>query len=73
MHISRLHPGFPVLDMIGVADVNTSAAEAKAAAYGLSAMPLEVLLADRRIEIIPGRTTPHNRTCHSAFSNRSTT
>lgn len=53
-------PGFPVLEMIGVADINSSAAEAKAAAYGLSAMPLEALLADHGIEIILNLTTPQN-------------
>ncbi|MFT2214043.1 Gfo/Idh/MocA family protein [Rhizobium giardinii] len=53
-------PGFPVLDIISVADINPSAADAKAAAFGLSAVPLAVLLADPRIEIILNLTTPQN-------------
>jgi len=53
-------PKFPVLDIIGVADINREAAEAKAAAYGVNAMTIDVLLADPRIEIILNLTTPQH-------------
>ncbi|MER8702994.1 Gfo/Idh/MocA family oxidoreductase [Mesorhizobium sp. M1273] len=49
----KASPQFPVLDIVGVADVNRTAAEAKAATYALAAMPVDALLADPRVEIVP--------------------
>lgn len=56
----KASPQFPVLDIIGVADINRAAAEAKAAAYGLAAMPVDALLADPRVEIVLNLTTPQH-------------
>ncbi|MER8863888.1 Gfo/Idh/MocA family oxidoreductase [Mesorhizobium sp. M0751] len=56
----KASPQFPVLDIVGVADINPTAAEAKAAAYGLAAMPVDALLADPRVEIVLNLTTPQH-------------
>ncbi|MDX3925219.1 MAG: Gfo/Idh/MocA family oxidoreductase [Shinella sp.] len=53
-------PGFPVLDILGVADINMAAAEAKAAVYGVNPLTVDDLLSDPRIEIILNLTTPQN-------------
>lgn len=53
-------PGFPVLRMIGCADINMAAAEAKAATYGIEAMTVAALLADPRIEVVLNLTTPQH-------------
>ncbi|MCV9967648.1 Gfo/Idh/MocA family oxidoreductase [Pararhizobium sp. BT-229] len=53
-------PKFPVLDIIGVADINPAAAEAKAASYGVAAMTIDGLLAHPRIEIVLNLTTPQH-------------
>ncbi|WP_275785925.1 Gfo/Idh/MocA family protein [Pararhizobium gei] len=53
-------PKFPVLQIIGVADINASAAQAKAEAFGVTAMTIEALLADPRIAIILNLTTPQH-------------
>lgn len=53
-------PKFPVLEIIGVADINMAAAEAKASAYSVSAMTIDALLSDPRIEIVLNLTTPQH-------------
>ncbi|MDQ0517733.1 putative dehydrogenase [Kaistia geumhonensis] len=50
--------GFPILDVRGVADLNTAAAEARAAEFGLKAMTVEELLADPSVEIVVNLTIP---------------
>jgi predicted dehydrogenase len=53
-------PKFPVLDIVGVADINPAAAQAKAEVYGVAAMTIDGLLADPRIEIVLNLTTPQH-------------
>ncbi|MDQ0321958.1 putative dehydrogenase [Pararhizobium capsulatum DSM 1112] len=53
-------PKFPVLDIIGVADINPAAADAKAATYGVTSMDIDNLLADPCIEIVLNLTTPQH-------------
>ncbi|MCZ7450857.1 Gfo/Idh/MocA family oxidoreductase [Agrobacterium rhizogenes] len=53
-------PKFPVLDIVGVADINPVAAETKAATYSVAAMSIDALLSDQRIEIILNLTTPQH-------------
>lgn len=50
--------GFDILDIRGIADLNAAAAEARAAEFGLKAMPLEALFADPSIDIILNLTIP---------------
>lgn len=49
---------FDVLDIRGVADIRTEAAEARAAEFGLNAMSIEEMLADPAIEIVVNLTIP---------------
>ena len=53
-------PKFPVLDIVGVADINPVAALAKAEIYSVAAMTIDGLLADPRIDIVLNLTTPQN-------------
>ena len=48
----------PILDVRGLADANPTAAEARAAEFGLTAVPVEALLADPSVEIILNLTIP---------------
>lgn len=50
--------GFPVLEVIALADMKPEVAEKKAAEFGLAAVPVEALLADPRVEIIVNLTIP---------------
>ncbi|UVK38474.1 Gfo/Idh/MocA family oxidoreductase [Mesorhizobium sp. AR10] len=56
----KASPKFPVLEIVGVADINPAAAEAKAVAYGLVAMTVDALLAEPRVEIVLNLTTPQH-------------
>lgn len=49
---------FPILEIAAVADLNLEVASAKAAEFGLPAMPLEALYADPSIEVILNLTVP---------------
>jgi predicted dehydrogenase len=49
---------FPVLDIRAVADLNADAARAKAAEFGLRAVPLDDIFADPSVEIILNLTIP---------------
>ncbi|MEO6396057.1 MAG: Gfo/Idh/MocA family oxidoreductase [Devosia sp.] len=53
-------PGFPVLKIIACADINSDAARAKAATYGIEALSVDALLADPRIDIVLNLTTPQH-------------
>jgi len=53
-------PQFPVLQMVACADINSAAAQAKAAAFGIEAVSVEALLADPRIGIVLNLTTPQH-------------
>jgi len=50
--------GFPILDIRGLADLTPAAAEARAKAFGLTAVSIEALLADPTVEIILNLTVP---------------
>jgi predicted dehydrogenase len=50
--------GFPILDIVALADANPAAAEARAAEFGLAARPIEAVLADPAIEIVLNLTVP---------------
>ncbi len=49
---------FPVLEIVAVADMKPEVAARKAAEFGLTAMPVEALLADPRVEIVVNLTIP---------------
>jgi predicted dehydrogenase len=49
---------FPVLEIIAVADMKPEVAEKKAAEFGLTAVPVDALLADPRVEIVVNLTIP---------------
>jgi predicted dehydrogenase len=49
---------FPILDIRGVADIRPEAAEACAATFGLRAMSVAALLADKSIELVVNLTIP---------------
>jgi len=49
---------FPVLEIIAIADMRPEVAERKAAEFGLTAVPVEALLADPRVEIVVNLTIP---------------
>lgn len=49
---------FPVLDVIAIADMRPEVAEKKAAEFGLTAVTVEALLADPKVEIIVNLTIP---------------
>lgn len=51
-------PGFPVLDVKGLADMRAEAAEARAAEFGLRAMSIEAMLADPEIALVVNLTIP---------------
>ncbi len=51
-------PGFPVLEVIALADMKPEVAEAKAAEFGLRAVPIDALLADPRVDIVLNLTIP---------------
>lgn len=50
--------GFPILDIRGLADLNPTAAEARAAEFGLRAQPLDAVFADPEVEVILNLTVP---------------
>jgi predicted dehydrogenase len=50
--------GFPILEIVALADANPVAAEARAAEFGLAARSIEALLADPAIEIVVNLTVP---------------
>ena len=50
--------GFGILDIKGVADMKPAVAEARAAEFGLNAVPVEALLADPEVAIIVNLTIP---------------
>ncbi|WP_158812444.1 Gfo/Idh/MocA family protein [Methylocapsa sp. S129] len=50
--------GFPILDILALADANPAAAEARAKEFGLAARSIEALLADPAIEIVVNLTVP---------------
>jgi len=49
---------FPILDIRAVADLNPAAAEARAAEFGVKAVPLDALFTDPSVEIILNLTIP---------------
>ncbi|RYE46686.1 MAG: Gfo/Idh/MocA family oxidoreductase [Hyphomicrobiales bacterium] len=49
---------FPVLEVIAIADMKPEVADKKAAEFGLTAVSVEALLADPRVEIIVNLTIP---------------
>ena len=49
---------FPILDIVALADMNSAAAEARAAEFGIPAKTVEALLADPAIEIVLNLTVP---------------
>ena len=49
---------FPVLEVIAIADMKPEVAEKKAAEFGLTAVSVDALLADPRVEIIVNLTIP---------------
>lgn len=49
---------FPVLEIIGIADMKPEVAEKKAAEFGLKAVPVDALLADPKVSIILNLTIP---------------
>ena len=49
---------FPVLDIRAVADLNPAAAEARAAEFGVKAVPLDAIFTDPSVEIILNLTIP---------------
>lgn len=49
---------FPILDIRSLSDMNMAAAEARAAEFGLKAVPVEAMLADPAIEIVVNLTVP---------------
>jgi predicted dehydrogenase len=50
--------GFPILDIKAIADLDPAAAQARAAEFGLRAVPLEALFADPTVEIVLNLTVP---------------
>ena len=50
--------GFDVLDIVGIADMKPEVAAARAAEFGRTAMRVEALLADPRVEIVLNLTIP---------------
>ncbi|MBB5754287.1 Gfo/Idh/MocA family protein [Prosthecomicrobium pneumaticum] len=48
----------PIVEVRGLADMNPAAAEARAAEFGLSAVPVDTLLADPAVEILVNLTIP---------------
>ncbi len=51
-------PGFPVLDVRGLADMRPEAAQARADEFGLKAMSIDAMLADPEIALIINLTIP---------------
>ncbi|GLQ53406.1 Gfo/Idh/MocA family protein [Devosia nitrariae] len=51
-------PGFPVLDVKGLADMRPEIAEARAGEFGLRAMSIEAMLADPEVALIVNLTIP---------------
>ena len=54
----RALPGFPGVQVRGVADLDDAASAARAAEFGVPQRSVEDLLADPRIELIVNLTTP---------------
>jgi predicted dehydrogenase len=50
--------GFPILDIVGLADANPAAAEERAQEFGLKARSIDALLADPAVEIVLNLTVP---------------
>lgn len=63
-HISEIYlrnaPRFPMMKMIGCADINADAAKAKAQAHNIEAMSVDALMADERIGLVLNLTTPQH-------------
>lgn len=61
-HISAAYltaaPAFPILDIRGLADMNSATAVARAAEFGKKAVPLDALFADPAIDIVLNLTIP---------------
>lgn len=53
-----LIPSFRGLRVVACADLDPAAAEARAAAYGLRALPVEALLADPSVQVVVNLTVP---------------
>jgi predicted dehydrogenase len=51
--------GFPLLDIVALADVNPAAAEARGAEFSIPARSVDALLADETIEIVVNLTIPN--------------
>lgn len=49
---------FPVLTIVGIADMKPEVAEARAAEFGVKAIPVDALLADLRVDIVLNLTIP---------------
>src|ERR1700678_3234236 len=49
---------FPILDVVALSDLNLDAAEARSAEFGISAKPVDAVLADPAIEIVLNLTVP---------------
>lgn len=49
---------FPIIEIVGCADINPKAAEVKAELYGIEAMDIDSLLSDARVDIVLNLTTP---------------
>ena len=52
------HGKFKILDVVGCYDRNPDKVQAKAEKYGIRALTLEEVLADKTIEIVVNLTTP---------------
>ncbi len=51
-------PGFPILDVRAVADIDPSAAQRRSDEFGVAAVPVDALLADPAIEMVVNLTVP---------------
>jgi predicted dehydrogenase len=51
-------PGFDVLEIVGIADMKPEVAAARAAEFGVSAVSVDALLADPKVEIVLNLTIP---------------
>jgi predicted dehydrogenase len=49
---------FPVLEVVGIADMKPEVAAARAAEFGVAAMPVDALFADPRVQIVLNLTIP---------------
>lgn len=51
-------PQFPIIEIVGCADINHAAAQVKADAYDIKAMDIDGLLSDPSVDIVLNLTTP---------------